>query len=321
MTFTGRSNLDIYETPNSFNALAVVSGVSGLTAGAVNTGSNFVITGVNFHSSLSPVSGAPIALISGTGYRNGVTGETTGGIFANLYETGLSGDNSSFVSVIQSTSNTEFIGTGNLILLNAGSLIADAGGYSDLYSQFFRFPASSYQKDQIDYFSDPITLNGTWVDATGFGPSMGITGSTVEISGQGFNAVSGVYFSTEKGTTSSALSVPVEGSIIQRATDITINSDNKITVKVPRVAVSQRTDTQILISGGTNDSIGPFAVLPDAPVFISNVLPEETVVEVSDGQVGWYSIVEEVPGMGPMVVTYKKMPDGSLFVEGSGPAP
>jgi len=285
-TFTGQSNLRVYTTPTALHSLAVVSGVKGLTAGAINTGSNFIITGVNFQSSISPVSGDPVALISGTGYQNGVTGETTGGIFANLYETGLSGTNSSFISVIQSTSNTEFIGTGNLILLNGGNFEDHSfSSYPKLYSNFASSPSAPYQGDQIDYFSETVTLNGTWVDATGFGPSMGITGSTVEISGQGFNAVSGVYFSTEKGTTSSALSVPVEGNIIQRATDITINSDNKITVKVPRVAVSQRTDTQILISGGTNDSIGPFSVLPDAPGFVSNVVElDEFVPSPSAGQ-------------------------------------
>lgn len=286
ITFTGQSNLRVYTTPTAVHSLAVVSGVEGLTAGEINTGSNFIITGVNFQSSISPVSGDPVALISGTGYQNGVTGETTGGIFANLYETGLSGTNGSFISVIQSTSNTEFIGTGNLILLNGGNFDDFSfSSYPKLYTNFASSPSASYQGNQIDYFSETVTLNGTWVDATGFGPSMGVTGSTVEISGQGFNAVSGVYFSTEKGTTSSALSVPVEQSIIQRATDITINSDNKITVKVPRVAVSQRTDTQILISGGTNDSIGPFSVLPDAPGFVSNVVGlDEFVPSPSVGQ-------------------------------------
>jgi hypothetical protein len=301
--------------------LAVVSGVKGLTAGAINTGSNFIITGVNFQSSISPVSGDPVALISGTGYQNGVTGEITGGIFANLYETGLSGTNNSFISVIQSTSNTEFIGTGNLILLNGGTFEDNSfSSYSKLYTNFASSPSVPYQGDQIDYFSETVTLNGTWVDATGFGPSMGITGSTVEISGQGFNAVSGVYFATERGATSSALPVPVQGDIIQRATDITINSDNKITVKVPRLAVSQRTDTQILISGGTNDSIGPFSVLPDAPVFISNVLDVDATVIVGDNQVGIFSIVESVNGT-DYVVTYERFSDGTLSRGSSVPAP
>jgi hypothetical protein len=320
-TFTGQSNLRVYTTPTAVHSLAVVSGVKGLTAGAINTGSNFIITGVNFQSSISPVSGDPVALISGTGYQNGVTGEITGGIFANLYETGLSGTNNSFISVIQSTSNTEFIGTGNLILLNGGTFEDNSfSSYSKLYTNFASSPSVPYQGDQIDYFSETVTLNGTWVDATGFGPSMGITGSTVEISGQGFNAVSGVYFATERGATSSALPVPVQGDIIQRATDITINSDNKITVKVPRLAVSQRTDTQILISGGTNDSIGPFSVLPDAPVFISNVLDVDATVIVGDNQVGIFSIVESVNGT-DYVVTYERFSDGTLSRGSSVPAP
>jgi len=321
ITFTGQSNLRVYTTPTAFHSLAVVSGVKGLTAGAINTGSNFIITGVNFQSSISPVSGDPVALISGTGYQNGVTGETTGGIFANLYETGLSGTNSSFISVIQSTSNTEFIGTGNLILLNGGNFEDYSySSYPKLYQNFASSPSAPYQGDQIDYFSDTVTLNGTWVDATGFGPSVGITGSTIEISGQGFNAVSGVYFTTEKGATSSNPSLPLERDIIQMATDITINSDSKITVKVPRVAVSQRTDTQILLSGGTNDSIGPFSVLVDSPGFVSDVIDVAgEAPRALANQVVRFSIDEFINGV-RYTVTYDKYPDGTLVRVSSIPA-
>ena len=324
VTFSGQSNSYIYSPASNFNALAVVSGVEGLGAGgAINTGSNFVITGVNFQCGFSPLSGEPVALISGTGYKMGVTGETTGGIFSQLYETGLSGLNNTFISAMQVASNNEFIGTGNLILLNGGASENDPSfySYSTLYSRFGESAADGKQAAQINYFDDTVIFNGTWVDATGFGPSMGITGSTVEISGQGFNAINGVYFSTEKGAISSVLGGPIEGGIIQRATDITINSDNKITVKVPRVAVSQRTDTQILISGGTNDSIGPFSVLPDAPAFISDVIDADALPPaVVDNQVGRYSVKEEVGG-DIFIVTYEKYSDGTLVIVGSIPAP
>jgi hypothetical protein len=84
--------------------------------------------------------------------------------------------------------------------------------------------------------------------------------------------------------------------------------------------VSQRTDTQILISGGTNDSIGPFSVLPDAPVFISNVLDVDATVIVGDNQVGIFSIVESVNGT-DYVVTYERFSDGTLSRGSSVPAP
>ena len=84
--------------------------------------------------------------------------------------------------------------------------------------------------------------------------------------------------------------------------------------------MSQRTDTQILISGGTNDSIGPFAVLPDAPVFISNVLEVDATVTIGDNQVGIFSIIENRNGV-PYIVTYERFSDGTVAQGSSVPAP
>ena len=320
ITFSGQSNSGIYTTPRPFSVLAVVSGVAGLTAGAINTGGNFVITGVNFHSDTVPLSGDPVAIISGTGYQDGVTGETMDAIYADLYETGLSGANNTVVSVIQSAAYSGFIGTGNLILLNGGKAVPNPriSSYSQLFQNFIGSPSQPYQGDQIDYFGDTVTVNGTWVDATGFGPSMGITGSTVEISGQGFNAINDIFFSTkdENPPTPTFGGLPPT-DILQRASDITINSDNKITIKVPRIAVSQRSDAQILLRGGTNDSIGPFAVLPDAPVFVENILPEGAfnIQSLPDG-VATYSIYECIEigdGVyGKFIVSYRQYPGGGV---------
>ncbi len=316
ITFSGQSNSGIYTTPRPFSVLAVVSGVAGLTDGAINTGDNFVITGVNFHSDRVPSSGEPVAIISGTGYQDGVTGETMDAIYANLYETGLSGANSTVVSIIQSAAYSGFIGTGNLILLNGGTAIPDPrfSSYSQLFQNFIGSPSQPYQGDQIDYFGDTVTVNGTWVDATGFGPSMGITGSTVEISGQGFNAINDIFFSTkDENPPAPAFGVSPPTDILQRASDVTINSDDKITIKVPRIAVSQRSDAQILLRGGTNDSIGPFSILPDAPVFVENVLPEGAFnIQSLPNGVSSYSIYECVEiedGVKvEFVVSYKQFP-------------
>ena len=104
------------------------------------------------------------------------------------------------------------------------------------------------------------------------------------------------------------------------ATDITINSDSKITVKVPRVAVSQRTDTQILLSGGTNDSIGPFSVLVDSPGFVSDVIDVAgEAPRALANQVVRFSIDEFINGV-RYTVTYDKYPDGTLVRVSSIPA-
>jgi len=312
MIFSGQSNSAIYQPSEMINSLAVVTGIDGTgVGGAIATGAPLSVTGVNFYMSPSQVvSGAPIALISGTGYNLGVTGEATGGIFSELYETGMSGVNNTFVSVAQCVSKDSFIGTGHLLLLNGGESTVIDGGYGSLYNSYRDSDSYDFAPRQKDYFSDPLVFNGTWVDATGFGPEMGVTGSSVEISGQGFSAVDTVYFS------------PVSESVAYAvlAGDFTLNSDNKITVKVPKVTVSEQTAMDILLSGGTHDSIGTFAVLPDAPVFISNVLEADATITIGDNQVGIFSIIENVNGV-PYVVTYERFSDGTVARGSSVPAP
>jgi len=141
-------------------------------------------------------------------------------------------------------------------------------------------------------------FNGTWVDATGFGPEMGVTGSLVEISGQGFNAVNmdQLFLVTEATDTAGDVVNQFDigpASVLTKVTSGVRDSDTKISIQVPRMAIEQATDAQILISGGTSDKIGPFSVLPDAPVYVQNVLPEGAFnIQSLPNGVSSYSISE-----------------------------
>jgi hypothetical protein len=325
MIFSGQSNDAIYQMDSFVNSLAVITGLHGTgVGGALTTGSNFAVTGVNFYTPVPVVSGDPVALISGTGYQHGVTGEIMNVITASLCETGLSGVNSTFVSSIQAETSNTFIGTGNLVLLNAGDPTAQQYGLKGLAGRMLAQDVDNtpisfrHFNTQRDYFSEPLVFNGTWVDATGFGPEMGVTGSLVEISGQGFNAVSmdQLFLRTlalEDGGDVGVDSGLGAASIFARVTSGTRDSDTKITIQIPRMAIDQRTDCDILISGGTSDEIGPFAVLPDAPVYVQNVLPEGAFgVQSLPNGVFSYSIYEctEI-GDGvyvKFIVSYKQFP-------------
>jgi hypothetical protein len=322
MIFSGQSNDAIYQMDSFVNSLAVITGLHGTgVGGTLTTGSNFAVTGVNFYTPVPVVSGDPVALISGTGYQHGVTGEIMTSTMASLYETGLSGVNSTFVSSIQVETSNTFIGTGNLVLLNAGDPVAQQYGLKGLAGRMLAQDVDntpiSFQHFNVqrDYFSEPLVFNGTWVDVTGFGPKMGVTGSVVEISGQGFGAVvmDQMYFITQPEESEGLEG----GEVFSRVISGTRHSEEKISVQVPRLAVSQATDAQILLSGGTSDMIGPFSVLPDAPVFVENILPEGAfdIQALPDG-VASYSIYECIElgdgGYTKFIVSYRQYPGGGV---------
>ena len=312
VTFSGRSNNDIYTTTTNFEPLSAISGVSGYNAAGTETGTNLIITGVNFQTrDYLPYRGDLVVGISGTGYRNAVTGERLDfyAIAASGYQTGLLGTNQEYVSLIKFTLDNAFIGTGLLFTLNGWEPEMALGGYTMIANNFVGSVSEDFLPTQISYHPVPYDITGTWVDATGFGPTMGLPGDEIKITGYGLNEIGAVVFSTPDDD---------EGSILTSAPFV-IDSNNKITVTVPETAIEQRTDATILLSGGTNDEIGPFSVLVDSPGFVSDVI--DTAGEaprVLDNQVVRYSVDEFVNGF-RYIVTYDKYPDGTLVKISSVP--
>jgi hypothetical protein len=327
MIFSGQSNNAVYETESFVNSLAVITGLEGTgVGGTLTTGDVLGVTGVNFYTLNVIESGTPVAIISGTGYQHGVTGEIKTYVPSQLYETGLSGVGNTFISSIQLETQNNFIGTGNLVLLNGGDQVGRSFGFGGLADRMIGFEGSTnplsvnYFNTQRDYFSEPLVFNGTWVDATGLGPEMGVTGSVVEISGQGFNAVDmdQVFLMTQAVEDAGDVGVDFDfatASILTRVTSGTRDSDTKISIQIPRMAINQATDAQILISGGTSDMIGPFSVLPDAPVFVENVLPEGAfnIQSLPDGVASYsiYECIELADGVYvKFIVSYTQFPGG-----------
>jgi len=95
------------------------------------------------------------------------------------------------------------------------------------------------------------------------------------------------------------------------------NSDNKITAPVPKEAIESRGMTSLLLSGGTNDTVGDFEVILDASVVEFNIV-EEDDVPASSTRVGNFTQKETINGV-VFLVTRTRFPDGTTAVISSVP--
>ena len=104
------------------------------------------------------------------------------------------------------------------------------------------------------------------------------------------------------------------------AEKVVYNSDTVMTVTVPRIAVSQRSTTSILLQGGTNALVRDFEILLDNQALIERVIDSSTstVPQIGAGQVGEYTVEETIGGV-VWYITYKKYPDGTKSIINSFP--
>jgi hypothetical protein len=101
--------------------------------------------------------------------------------------------------------------------------------------------------------------------------------------------------------------------------DFTLNSDIKITATVPEEGIEARGMTNIILSGGTNDTLENFEVLLDASAVKYNVLLEGDD-PVDTTRTSQYSIEETHEGV-VYIVTKTRFPDGTTAIVSSVPKP
>jgi len=303
---TGRANTEGITSDFAFLPLPAITGISGFnSSNQITTGSQILVSGLNSYSD---------TFLSGESKWIGITGTGNGQSRAeahlyNIDSIGTGDKNGCFYTQFNLKLDNSFIGTGQFFILSQGY---NGGGTfitDDSFAEAINFVGSdanllgSYLADKISYFPGQYIINGTRVNATGYGPTRGVTGENVLISGAGFNEVTGVFFQIPSGA-------PLYS-------DFVINSDNKITAPVPKEAIESRGMTSLLLSGGTNDTVGDFEVILDASVVEFNIV-EENDVPASSNRVGNFTQKETIGGV-VYLVTRTRFPDGTTAVISSVP--
>ena len=288
------------ENPNASNSLsgvlplAVITGVTGFNvSNTVVSGSSIRITGLNSDGSMT--SGSLSVGISGTGNSNGINQVHLWPISGFSSGSGIESYPNTFYNTIDFQIDNGFVGTGKLFISNPWDLPSQEG-YSSSVS-------AGYLANQVTRFPDEFIIQGTQVNATGYSPSRGITGSTIEVSGAGFTPVTGVFFDTYSGA-------PLEALFV-------LNSDEKITVTVPKGAIEVKGDTSLIFSGGTNDTVGNFEVLLDATV-VEFEINNQDDIPASSSNVTNFTNRETVNGV-VFLVTRTQFPDGTTVIVSSVP--
>ena len=300
ISVSGRDNPEAGVSVGDFVPLAVITGVAGFgSSNEVATGDSVTVTGINCYDTGNPYLTVGI---SGTGNAAGTPQFHFYDTFSPGFSTGLGLGSDTFYQSMEVYIDAGFIGTGKLFLSNPWEMgVANVGSY-------FGSESYSYVQNQMDFFPDEFVIEGTRVNATGYGPLRGITGSNVEISGEGFSTVTGVGFEIPTG---------YEGTSSCYYAGFTINSDNKITATVPARAIEVKGGVNLVLSGGTNDTVGPFEVLLDASVIEYEVNTQDSVPSVGSN-VSNFTIEETVGGV-TFIVTKTLFPDGTTTIISSVP--
>lgn len=288
------------ENPNASNSLsgvlplAVITGVTGFNASnTVASGNSIRITGLNSDGAIS--SGSLSVGISGTGNSNGINQVHLWEISGFSSGSGIESYPNIFYNTIDFQIDSGFVGTGKLFINNPWELPSQEGYASSV--------SAGYLANQVTRFPDEFIIQGTQVNATGYSPNRGITGSAIEVSGAGFTPVTGVFFDVVSGD-------PLEALFV-------LNSDEKITVTVPKEAIEIKGDTSLILSGGTNDTVGSFEVLLDATVVEFEINNQDNI-PASSSNVTNFTNRETVNGV-VFLVTRTKFPDGTTVIVSSVP--
>lgn len=307
------ANPEIFNSLNNFNPLTEVKGVHpfpSVTSGqaSYSTGQNIIITGINADRSFT--SGDFVVGITGTGlYENAasvhfytVTGYETGsGLAPNLQYNGSPAQPNTFYNNISLQLDNGFIGSGHIFITNPWD------DFTDIREEFIGSSSETYLPNQIINFPGPFKyyITGTPVEVTGYGPSRGITGSLLEVTGKGLDPITGVFFEIDDGPRLEA--------------DFTINSDSHLSITVPKEGIEARGMTDVLLSGGTNTVIEDFEILLDTTTVEFNTLPEGEA-PTTNQRTSQFTIEETINGT-VFLVTRTRFPDGTTSVISSVPKP
>ena len=291
---SGRENPNASNSLSGIFPLAVITGVTGFSASNTATsGGSVTITGLNSDATMG--SGAFAVGISGTGNANGGNQVYLWQISGFSSGSGIGSHPNVFYNTLDFQIDSGFVGTGKLFISNPWDL-PDAEEYPSSIS-------ADYLANQVTRFPGEFIIQGTQVSATGYYPKRGITGSSIEVSGAGFTPVTGVFFDTYSGDSLEAQFV--------------LNSDEKITVTVPKEAIEIKGDASLIFSGGTNDTVGNFEVLLDATVVEFEINNQDSIPS-SSSNVTNFTNRETVNGV-VFLVTRTKFPDGTTVIVSSVP--
>jgi len=291
---SGRDNPNASDGLSGILPLATITGVTGFSASnTVTSGSSVTITGLNSDATMG--SGAFAVGISGTGNANGDNQVYLWQISGFSSGSGIGSHPNVFYNTLDFQIDSGFVGTGKLFINNPW----DLPGVEDYPSSV----SADYLANQVTRFPGEFIIQGTQVNATGYYPNRGITGSSIEVSGAGFTPVTGVFFDTYSG-----------GSL---EAEFVLNSDNKITVTVPKEAIEVKGDTSLIFSGGTNDTVGNFEVVLDASVVEFEINNEDYIPSSSSNIVN-FTNRETINGV-VFLVTRTKFPDGTTTIVSSTP--
>tara|TARA_R100001082_G_scaffold3773_1_gene3011 strand:+ start:26491 stop:29850 length:3360 start_codon:yes stop_codon:yes gene_type:complete len=301
----GNTNASIFYK-SGYNPLAMVTGVTGFnSSNTVASGTSVAVSGLNSYSTNYNFTSGQFAVgITGTGNKNNTAEVYFYPISGNTTGYGAVDSHNLFYNKFSFQLDSGFIGTGRLFVLNPwDSKNFNTENIRTFTNDFLGSTSEEFLATQANFFPDNYIIQGTRVNATGFGPTRGVTGSSVEVTGEGFTAVSGVFFQIPNGPY-------LESSF-------TINSDNKITATVPTEGIEARGSANLILSGGSNDSPGKFEVILDASVVEFNITDEGDYLQ-SSTRVGNFTQRETVGGV-VYLVTRTRFPDGTTAVVSSAP--
>ena len=298
-SFSGRNSNDFFSF--AFDPTPVVTGTVGfgstLQAG---TGNLITITGVNFPTGVS--SGDFAIGITGTG--NSLSKQQVDLVRAESV-TGVIGANSLGSGQLSFRLPNTFIGTGQFFI-NTDTLIVNENDIdSNLNSTGVETSLLDYDfiRTATNFLGTNFKITGDRVNATGYGPTRGVTGQAVEFTGHGLRAVREVYFQAPSGDLFNS--------------QFNASSDTKLTAYVPEEAIEARGTANIIFSGGTNQEVGPFEIILDASVVEFNIV-EEDDVPTSSSRVGNFTQKETINGT-VFLVTRTRFPDGTTAIVSSTP--
>ena len=302
IVISGRGNTEAGTSVSGFNPLSIVSGISSNPAGIeassqIGTGNSLTISGLNSNGVVFQSGDFAIG-ITGTGNKNNLNQVYFYEISGNPTGSGSIGGANSFYDKFDFQLDSGFVGTGKFFITNSWDNTLEANR-----SNFVGSLSEDFLASQVSFFPQQYVITGTRVDATGFAPSRGVTGTNVEISGAGFTAVTGVFFQIPSGEALQAT--------------FTLNSDNKITAAVPSEGIESRGKTNLLLSGGTNDDAGQFEVILDASVVEFNI-NDQNDTPTSSTRVGNFTQKETING-DVFLVTRTRFPDGTTAIVSSVP--
>jgi hypothetical protein len=314
LSLTGRHNsVDIPLDP--FYPLSAITGISGIdpSLNTISTGANIIITGINSNFINAPQPGEPFVCFSGSGQYGAATQVDVFPISTFATGSGIGGGDYAniFYSEIGVNIGNQFVGTGKFFLLDEwdGYYRSNKNRGRNSWGGFVLGSGTQdIIEDKISFFDNEYSITGTRVLLSGFTPSRGITGSVIDVSGEGLQAVHSVGFSQYGGD--NHISADVSGSA-----DGTL-----IKVTIPSVTSMIRGTVDLNFGGGAGGTLEGFEIIDDTSALEFNVVDPATatIPTASAGQVVEYTVEETVAGV-VWYVTYKQYPDGTKAIISSFP--